>query len=173
MLAAAAELRAHGNKAEARPILDRAVAWHEERPPEEAATANHRYGYALSLYQSERWEEADALFRELSTEFPTSVTYRGYLAVIAARLGDVQAAHEIDEQLAAVDRPYLLGFHTYWRSRIAAVLEDRQSAVRLLRDAVAAGSPYFRGSQYRIHSVIDFESLSDYPPYQELVRPKG
>ena len=173
MLAAAAELRAHGNKAEARPILDRAVAWHEERPPEEAATANHRYGYALSLYQSERWEEADALFRELSTEFPTSVTYRGYLGVIAARHGDVQAAHEIDEQLAAVDRPYLLGFHTYWRSRIAAVLEDRESAVRLLRDAVAAGSPYFRGSQYRIHSVIDFESLSDYPPYQELVRPKG
>jgi len=173
MLAAAAELRAHGYKAEARPILDRAVTWHEERPPEEAATANHRYGYALSLYQSERWEEADALFRELSTEYPTSVTYKGFLGVIAARRGDLEAASEIDGQLAAVDRPYMIGFHTYWRSRIAAVLEDRESAVRLLRDAAAAGWPYFRGSQYWIHSVMDFESLSHYPPYQELVRPKG
>ena len=173
MLAAAAEMRAHGYKAEAHPILDRAVAWHEERPPEEAATANHRYGYALSLCESERWDEADLLFRELSAEFPTSVTYRGYLGVIAARRGDTEAAKAIDEQLAAVDRPYLLGFHTYWRGRIAAVLGDRESAVRLLRDAIAAGFPYFRGSQYRFHSVIDFESLVDYPSYQELVRPKG
>ena len=79
----------------------------------------------------------------------------------------------VDEQLAAVDRTYLLGFHTYWRGRIAAVLGDRESAVRLLREAIAAGSPYYRGSQYRFHSVIDFESLVDYPSYQELVRPKG
>jgi len=173
MLAAGAELRAHGYASDARRVVDRAVAWHEVRPQDEAATADHRYDYARSLYQSERWDEADQLFRELSTEFPTSVTYKGYLGVIAARHGDLQDAHEIDEQLAAVDRPYLNGFHTYWRSRIAAVLEDRESAVRLLREAVAAGSPYFRNSQYRIHSVIDFESLSDYPPYQELVRPKG
>ncbi len=173
MRAAAAELRAHGYTAEARAPLDRSLAWHEARPPDEAATGDHRYGYALSLYQSERWDEAEALFRELSAEFPTSVTYRGYLGVIAARHGDVEAANEIDEQLAAVDRPYLLGLNTYWRARIAAVLGDRESAVRLLREAIAAGSPYFRGSQFWLHSVIDFESLSDYPPYQELVRPKG
>jgi len=173
MTAAAAELRAHGFAGDARRVADRAVAWHETRPPEESATPGHRYGYALSLYQSERWDEAGTLFKELSAEDPTSVTYRGYAAVSAARRRDTDAALEIDGQLAAVDRPYLLGFHKYWRSRIAAVLGERERAVSLLREALSAGQRQFGGNEYWIHSVIDFESLSDYPPYQELVRPKG
>ena len=127
----------------------------------------------MALYESERWDEADALFKELSAEFLTSVTYRGYVGVTAARRGDVEAANEIDAQLLSVDRPYLLGFNTYWRSRIAAVLGDREHAVSLLREALAAGQRQYGGNQYWIHAVMDFESLVDYPQFQELVRPKG
>ena len=173
MIAAASELRAHGFDAGVGPALDRAIAWHEELPPDQAATADHRFGYALSLYESERWDEADALFKELSAEFPTSVTYRGYVGVTAARRGDVEAANEIDAQLLTIDGPYLQGFNTYWRSRIAAVLGDRERAVSLLREALAAGQRQFGASQYWIHAVMDFESLVDYAPFQELVRPKG
>ena len=173
MIAAASELRAHGFDAGVGPALDRAIAWHEELPPDQAAATDHRFGYALSLYESKRWDEADALFKELSAEFPTSVTYRGYVGVTAARRGDVEAANEIDAQLLTIDGPYLQGFNTYWRSRIAAVLGDRERAVSLLREALAAGQRQFGASQYWIHAVMDFESLVDYPPFQELVRPKG
>jgi serine/threonine protein kinase/tetratricopeptide (TPR) repeat protein len=172
MLDAATALRAHGYRAEARPVLERALAWYEVRPPDEADTEDHKYSLGLVLYESGRWDEAEALFRELSAGSPTGVTYRAYLGLIAARRGDLEAAEEIDVQLAASDRPYLLGHNTYWRSRIAAVLGDRELAVRLLREALSAGQRQFGSSRYWVHSVADFESLVDYAPYQELVRPK-
>ncbi len=136
MLDAATALRAHGYRAEARPVLERALAWYEVRPPDEADTEDHKYGLGLVLYESGRWDEAEALFRELSAGSPTGVTYRAYLGLIAARRGDLEAAEEIDAQLAASDRPYLLGHNTYWRSRIAAVLgepflQDRDSSGRV------------------------------------------
>lgn len=45
-------------------------------------------------------------------------------------------------QLAAMDRPYLFGSNTAWRARIAAVLEDRDQAVALLRQAYREGQSF-------------------------------
>ncbi len=55
------------------------------------------------------------------------------------------------------------------RARIAAVLEDRDDAMDLLRRAIDQGVY----DAYGLHRDIDFESLRDYPPFQELLRPKG
>ncbi len=46
---------------------------------------------------------------------------------------------------------------------MAAVLGDRDHAVGLLGQAIT--NP--------LHSIILFRSLRDYPPFQELMQPKG
>jgi hypothetical protein len=86
-----------------------------------------------------------------------------------ARLGDRDGASDVDERLAAIDRPYLYGQTTLWRARIAAVLGERERAVVLLRNAFAEGLRY----GIWLHRDIHFESLSDHAAFQELKRPKG
>jgi hypothetical protein len=46
---------------------------------------------------------------------------------------------------------------------------ERDTAVTLLRQAFAEGLDY----GIWLHRDMDLESLRDYEPYQELVRPKG
>ena len=65
-------------------------------------------------------------------------------------------------------RPYLFGRHTVWRARIQALLGERDAAVALLRDAFARGYPHAHG----LHIDLAFASLRDYPPFQELLKPK-
>jgi hypothetical protein len=55
------------------------------------------------------------------------------------------------------------------QARIAALLGERERAVTLLRRALDQGQ---RGNLF-LHLDPDFESLLDYPPYRELIRPKG
>jgi len=54
------------------------------------------------------------------------------------------------------------------RARIAALLGDRVEAMALIQE-------FDQESWYRWwwQHEIDFESLRDYPPFQELARPKG
>ncbi len=55
------------------------------------------------------------------------------------------------------------------RTCIAAVLGDRDEAVSLLQRAFAEGYRY----GIAVHREIDFESLRGYPPFSELLKPKG
>ena len=75
----------------------------------------------------------------------------------------------ISERLRALDQPYLRGANTLWRARIAAVLGDRGEAVRLLGQAIDDGRPY----GLWLHRDPDFEALRSFPPFEELVRPRG
>jgi len=52
--------------------------------------------------------------------------------------------------------------------RIAALLGDKEGAVSLLRQAIKQGYAYSG-----IHPTEDFESLADFPPYVQLMKPKG
>lgn len=62
-----------------------------------------------------------------------------------------------------------MGAHTLWRARIAAALGEREQAVTLLRSACNEGQAY--ASWY--HRNPDLVVLAEYPPFQELMRPKG
>jgi len=65
--------------------------------------------------------------------------------------------------------PYPHGATALWRARIAATLGDGENAVAFFRQAVAEGiidHPY--GLEW-----VAFERIRDYPPWQELMRPKG
>jgi hypothetical protein len=57
------------------------------------------------------------------------------------------------------------------RARIAALLGDPEQAMTLLQQSFDLGAGW--GRWPLLHSDIDFESLHDYPPFQELLRPKG
>ena len=100
---------------------------------------------------------------------PDIPAWLGRVGVLAARLGDNDQALLIDEQLAAINKPYLYGSPTLYRARIAAVLGERQRAVSLLSNAFTEGLSY----GIWLHLDIDFETLHDYPAFQELLRPKG
>jgi hypothetical protein len=137
--------------------------------PDDDERRNHQYNVGQTLYWSERWEEAKEVFVQLLAEEPDAVDYAGYLGAVNARLGNVAEASRISDELAALERPYLRGANTHHQACIAAVLGDRELAVELLRRGFNEGLGY----GIWLHSDIDFESLRDYPPFQELVRPKG
>jgi hypothetical protein len=98
--------------------------------------------------------------------------YRAMLGAVAAHLGDRREVARIDRWLAGRRGPYLSGSHTFSRARLAALVGDRDHAVELYRQAVDEGfcCTYYVGDG--VHADPDFESLRDYPPFQELTRPK-
>jgi len=183
MLLAAVELRAHGHGAAAETTLAQAGAWLAARPPAEAASEEHRFRVALVSYLSGRLGDAQREFQRLAAPERVSrspavtgdgwdqmdqMDYLGYLGAIAARQGNREAALRVDQTLAGLKRPYAFGRHTVWRARIQGLLGEREVAVGLLREAIAQGYPH----AHALHTDLAFDSLRDYPPYQELLKPK-
>jgi len=168
MLRAGRELRAHGFKEDAIRVLNQALGWFESRPEQEKASAGNRYDQSRTLYVLERWDEAETMFTALHSESPENINYLGYLGAAAARKGEKAEALQISKELEEDKRPYLYGNPTYWRARIAALLGNKEAAVNLLRQATKEGYAYSS-----IHPTEDFESLADYPPYIQLMKPKG
>lgn len=78
------------------------------------------------------------------------------------------AARGVDAPLEAWDEPYIRGQHLYWRAVIAARLGQKDRALSLLREAIARGVPYSQ-----LHESEELRPLADYPPFLELIAPKG
>ncbi|MBL7135976.1 MAG: protein kinase [Candidatus Marinimicrobia bacterium] len=161
---AAMALRAHGHKDVAYEVLKRSLTWYKSR-----ISGDHRYSIARVLYCNEQWAEVQQYFEQLYREYPNNQNYQGYTGIVAARLGDREKANRILEELHSKDESYLFGSHLYWCARIAAVLGEQKRAVDLLREA------YGQGWGYGMYELLemDFESLHNYKPYIELMRPKG
>ncbi|HUH12351.1 MAG TPA: hypothetical protein VMK65_04545, partial [Longimicrobiales bacterium] len=130
-------------------------------------TAQQRSGLAGAFYAAREWEEARSLCLDLHREDPASVDVLGRLGTIAARLGEEAEARRIEAELATLERPYLWGSHTHWRSHIAGFLGEKDRAVALLREAWGQG--WRLGSE--IHTDMDVEALEGHPAFEELRRP--
>jgi tetratricopeptide (TPR) repeat protein/TolB-like protein len=163
------ELSAHGHPEMAAEIYRRSVGWFQTRPPAEAEEAGRRYGLGRSLYRAGRYEEAEAVFERLVEEHPSNVFFRGGLGFVCVKLGKEERASEIEAWLEGLSDPYLNGINTFMRAAIAAARGERERAVALLQDAAAQGLPY----DVPWHRDPALEPLWDYPPFQELLRPKG
>lgn len=109
-----------------------------------------------------RWAEARAEFEALRETSPERIEYMGGLGVTAVGEGDLDRARLVNEQLAAIDRPYLFGETKRWQARIAAMLGQRDEAVRLLRRAFGEGLRYGMW----IHDDETLESLRGYGPFE-------
>jgi DNA-binding SARP family transcriptional activator/TolB-like protein len=169
MLLAAAELRAHGHRAAATVVAERAANWYRQDAELSPFTAFARGEQARALCLAERWAEAGRIYSELAPEFPQNVEYRGRLAMLAARRGDAAGAALGDEELRQLARPFLFGRETAWRARVAAQLGDADRAVRLLVRAFAEGYPH----GVELHADQDLEPLRDHEVFQRLLRPRG
>jgi tetratricopeptide (TPR) repeat protein len=167
MATAAEEFWGHGHPQAYMEARSHAIDWYRSRPGDEAS--GDRFGMALALYQAGRWNEADSLFRRLAAEKPELTSeIQGYLGASAAHRGDRTEAMRILKALErltqSTERP--VGEVFYSQARIRALLGDREGAVRSLHDWIG-------GQGFDLHTEIDFESLADYAPFREFIRPKG
>jgi hypothetical protein len=168
---ASEELRAHGHEDQAMALLDEAIRWYESQSPEKLDSL--RGSYASTLSHARRWEEAKTIYEELAKKLPKDSAagwgYESVLGIIAARQGDRTRAKEVSERLKNLKLPYLFGANTYQRACIAAILGDKEQAVALLKESFLQGSEFGIG----VHKDFDLESLWDYPPFIEFLKPKG
>jgi hypothetical protein len=130
---------------------------------------------AETLYYLGRWEDARRIFDTLVRDDADDIALIGWSGLTAARLKDTVAADSARRRLATRDAPYGFGRSSYWQSRIAAVLGDREAAVALLREALRLGfrGPRSTGYPIVVHREPDFATLRGFPPFDELMRPKG
>jgi len=167
MFGVAVELRTHGQPEAARALARRAVTWHRDHPPPKGNEARRRVlGETLQL--AEMWDEAETLYAQAAREFPDDLEYQAALGRLAARRGDRATAQRISDRLGLVERPHLLGRHTFLRAGVAAHLGEKDRAVELLRTSLAQGVWY----DIDLHQDLGLQPLHGYPPYEALVKPK-
>ena len=158
------ELRRHGHGAAGEAALRRGLEWYR--------SGDREADYPYSIARAHLWlgevEQALSLLQELAEESPGSLDVNGRLGLALARAGRAGDAREVDARLAKWDDPYVRGSHLFWRAAIAAELGEKDRAVTLLRDAIAEGVPYSA-----LHEDEDLRALWDFPPFQELIEPRG
>jgi tetratricopeptide (TPR) repeat protein len=173
----ALELRTHGHRRESDELAVRAVDWFERRAiglhiEDRDSRELGRHSEALRV--AGRWDEAKTFQMERKERghkekgyLPISVA--GALGVIAARTGDHDEAWRIFNEFPNPGPPFNPGRRCYWRACIAAHLGEKDMAVELLKEGYAKGL----GHDWYDHIDVDLEPLWDYPPFQELIEPKG
>lgn len=115
-----------------------------------------------------RLDEAEAQFRKLKIDFPTSTwrtMYGGHVAVLSAMGGDSTAALGLIRSIPKSIEQWP-GENTYWNSRVAAELGRKAEAVELLGKAFEEGYPQVNLSH---SNWFDFPTLQGYPPFEALV----
>jgi tetratricopeptide (TPR) repeat protein len=126
------------------------------------------------LFHAGEWTQArETIAEALAAGFPDDYgNWACMLGVIAARLGDRERAMQISEQIDATfanARYPTRSYASICRARIAAALGEPEEAVRFLQEAFRRGIGLFGD----LHSNPEFESLRDYEPFREFLRPKG
>ena len=182
MSATAMELRAHGHREEADELAVRSLKWYETHPsvlPEESGAftielwmlgyPEESRSFANALWMVGRWRDLEDLIVKLIDNEPSEHQLAGWLGVITAIRGDKATAMRISDDLPVGDSPRAVAWGTYWQASIAAHLGEKDRAVELLAEAFSKGYPY----GFAFHNSMEFEPLWDYPPFQELIEPKG
>ena len=157
----ARELHAHGYGGAATEMQHRAIEWFEDRSPEKRRLGERRQLAAVFLDVG-RLDEAQILLEGLLEDGPRRDEYLAQLGVVAVRRGDRAEAYRISRLLEAGEGP---SAGAYGRAQIAVALGERERAMALLHqvDRGLGG----------LHADPLLEPLWDYPPFKELMRPKG
>jgi len=182
MSATATELRAHGYREAADEMAARSLKWYETHPSvlsEEGGSiviemrmvglSDESRPFANALWMVGRWRDLEDFIAQLIDNEPIENQLTGWLGVIAAIRGDETEAMRISDALPVGDSPRAVAWRTYWQAAIAAHLGEKERAFELLAEAFSKGYPY----GLCLHNTLNFEPLWGYPPFQELIEPKG
>ncbi len=168
LLTAAAELDAHGHSDEAKRIAVQCADWYSQHSGEDA----NPVARIACLTMARRHEEATDLARTLYEAHPQSMWGKACRGLTAARAGDRATALDMDRELAEIPARGLLAGNIYWRrAAIASQLGEPERAVELLREALAHGPGSF--AYFDLHKDPYLAPLRGYPPFEELLKPKG
>jgi DNA-binding SARP family transcriptional activator len=169
MVAAAQELRAHGDEAGAQKTLARALAWYRAQPAHTMKDAGRRFDIAHALYLSRDWAAADTAFRALAAADTSNFYIKlGFLGTIAARRNNVPLAREIIAKFDTL-RPTLPQPNAvagYWQSKISSILGDEQHALVMMADVWPHGA-------FGIHIDFDYERMWAAKDFRAFIRPRG
>ncbi len=167
------ELIAHGKAGDAQPFIDAALKWFAERPPEELETrSGRRFAIARLLRHAGKLDSAlkilDTVVRRDTTfAFGSAALYS---AEIAALAGDTTALVTARAWLLQrVGVPYTYGAPSAALAQVAAILGQKDEAVRLLNAALSQGTPFV----IDIHRDRALENIRDYEPFKQFLRPRG
>lgn len=165
----AQELDAHGHPADARAVLRHAVITVNALPSSVQRMPTARFDLAQALYLLGDYDTAAPIFATLESEQPDEPRYLVFRGLIAAHRGRDDEAERVDERLATLKRPYDRGQTAFARARLAAVQGHRNTALTLLRQALAEGVWY----GVAMHADADLASLRAAPGFQALLAPGG
>ena len=186
----AKDLRHHGRGAESKAMAERQLTWIEGLSDERRhdRTAADLMGDALDVLgrhaelrdlhlarvrEPEKWPRAgwtDAQLREL---------YTVSAMVSSVRLGDTVGALTMIEELRTptsaralvlYEAPAGRAFSLEWAAVLMAGLDRKAEAVALIREWLNHGGRLYEPDEALLPR---WESLRDYPPFQELMRLKG
>jgi tetratricopeptide (TPR) repeat protein len=168
----ALELRAHGHRQESDELATRAVEWCERQSTgqeiEDRASGDLAWhSYVLRI--AGRWDEAKTLEIERKKRGANPIYEAGVLGQIAARTGDHDEAWRIFNEFPDPGPPADPENRCFWRASLASFLGEEEAAVELLKEGFAEGLEH----SWVYHIDVDLEPLWDYPPFQELIEPKG
>jgi hypothetical protein len=171
MYHASRELAAHSHKDAAIDMAKQAAAWYKHRLEAGKPSPRLRSAYAAALLLGGDCTQALQIRKDLLNDREDSISAQAAYAVTLVTCGGSHAeARKIADALAKLDRPFLRGAHQYQCARILAELGDREAAMQALQAAYAHGYAW-NGTE--VHLDFAFDSLRNYLPFQELIKPKG
>jgi serine/threonine protein kinase len=167
VMEAAIELRIQGYTERAEKLALDVIKYHENM---ESLSPDDSLYYidALSI-GNQRWENIEPKIKKIVAKHPDDIQCEGILGVVYAHLGKKEKALEISHRLKNMKNPFLNGYASYWKARIAAVLGDKDQAVKLLAQAFSEGMGH---GAWQMRE-IDFLPLRGYQPFEEIIRPAG
>jgi tetratricopeptide (TPR) repeat protein len=165
----AKELDAHGYSSLARKIAERGVAHAHDHLEIEEASEWGKLHYAQLLLMLERLEEADRILLDLNSEIPDDDDVLGWLGIVAAERGDMDAAMSYSKILRDLNRLDLLGWDRFYRAAIAAHLGRSDESLGLLREAFSRGFKW----NIDLHSCLELKPLRGHPEFETILHPEG
>jgi tetratricopeptide (TPR) repeat protein len=157
-------LEAYDHHQPALEYANRAVADYQRMDEQDPRFLPELYLYALRA--AERWDEYGEYAARWVKQLPDGsqrLYFRCCVGMAAAHRGDRETAETIEQQFESEGEFTLAGY-------VTAHMGERDRAVELLRRGLTESTTTFRQI---VKWDLDLEPLWDYPPFQELIRPKG
>jgi TolB-like protein len=166
----AAELAAHGQSGAAGRIVAEMAARLARSGSLTHLPPAERYAMGKALLAAGRFAEARPLFGSLADQNPESITLRGTVGAIAARLGDTTLVEQVRRSLGALRDVYPPGLPVYYLAAIAAAAGDTVGALDLI-ESLPYGMHPVEFNEFHVDPLL--APIRDTPRFRRFIAPRG